>query len=1004
MKNFTLAIVLVLTFFSASAQDILMQNGTFTTCSGNFYDSGGGSANYTDNENFEITICPDIADSSIQVAFSAFNTQGAFGGSPGDVLTVYDGNDTTAPLLGTFAGSGASAFPGTITASPTNNSGCLTFVFVSNDSANTIGWAATIDCLEPCQTITPSIDATTPAVDANNEIVIADGDTVTFDGSAIFSEDGTGAEYSWNFGDGSAPVTGESASHTFNGFGNYTVTLTVSDVNPTGCSEQVTVTVVIPSPYIQVSITDHTVEQLVTDVLIDSPCATVSNITSSTGSDFGAVNGIGSFISTGGVFGFDAGIVLSTGNALDAIGPETGIQSGGSWPGDADLEAEIGLPPGSTNDATYIEFEFMPIVDSISFDFVFASEEYGGFQCGFTDAFAFILTDLVTGVSTNLALVPGTTDVVSVFTVRDNAYNGSCPSVNPSYFDSYYDDTNGLPEINSPTNFKGYTVPMTASATVVPNNSYRIKLVIADDQDNAYDAAVFLGAGSFSLGGDLGEDITITAGTAECEGTTVTLDTGLPNATHTWYLDGNVIAGETASTYDATVEGTYSVDIVFSASCQASDSVFVEFIPGPIVTNTIELIECNDGSGAVVFDLSENDAEVMGTQDPTTVDISYYTSQADADAGTNPIVDPVNYIGTDGEQIYVRIEDLTSGTCVDTDVFTLSYLNVTYSPAPDMVTCDDISNDGVGEAFDLESQNAAILGAQSNTEFTVTYYTTFADADAGTNALVSPYNNVANPESIYIRVENIASPSCYIASPTPVFNLILDPSDDPSFSMMATCDGGTVDSFAMAGGTYTFNPVPTDAAVIDPSTGAVTGGTSGTTYTIEYTTNGTCPASSTFDLTVLSVDDPTITMTPTCDGGIVDSEVVPGGTYALNPVPTDGATIDATTGTVTGGQPDTTYGVEYTTNGACPATQIYSLTTYPLPTVITPTVLGVCDDGTPDGFTEIDLSIKNNEISGGNPNYSVTYYLTQADADAQVNPLPIPYTNISNPQTVYVNV
>ncbi|MDX1270469.1 choice-of-anchor L domain-containing protein, partial [Bizionia paragorgiae] len=931
MKNFTLAIVLVLTFFSASAQDILMQNGTFTTCSGNFYDSGGVSANYSNNETFEVTICPDVTDASVQVAFTAFSTQGPIGTNPGDVLTVYDGDDTSAPVLGTFAGGGATANPDVLTASPTNTSGCLTFVFVSNDSGNTSGWAATIDCLEPCQTITPSIDATTPAVDANNEIIIADGDTVTFDGSAIFSEDGTGAEYSWNFGDGSVPVIGESASHTFNGFGNYTVTLTVTDTNPTGCSEQVTVTVVIPSPYIQVSTTDYTVEQLITDVLIDSPCAAVSNVTSSTGSDFGSANGIGSFISTGGVFEFDGGILLSSGSALDAEGPETGTQSAGNWGGDTDLEGAIGLPPGNTNDATYIQFEFIPIVDNISFDFIFASEEYGQYQCVYTDAFAFLLTDIATGVTTNLAIVPGTTDVVSVLNVRDSAYNNGCPSVNPTFFDAYYDDANGLPEINSPTNFKGYTVPMTASATVIPNNTYRIKLVVADAIDSNFDAGVFLGAGSFNLGGNLGEDITISAGTAECEGTTVTLDTGLPNATHTWYLDGNVIAGETASTYDATVEGTYSVDIVFSASCQASDSIFVEFIPGPTVTNTIDLIECNDGTGAVIFDLTENDAEVLGTQDPTIVAISYYTSQADADAGTNPIVDPENYSGTDGEQIYVRIEDLTSGTCADTDVFTLSYLNVTYSPASDMVTCDDPSNDGVGEAFDLESQNAAILGAQSNTEFTVSYYTTFADADAGTNALVSPYDNVANAEPIYVRVESIASPTCYVASPTSVFSLNVNPVDDASFTMVATCDGGTVDTFATAGGTYAFNPVPTDAAVIDPATGAVTGGTPGATYTVSYTTNGGCPASSTFDLTVLSVDDPTITMIPTCDGGIVDSEVVPGGTYVLNPLPTDGATIDATTGTVTGGQPDTTYGVEYTTNGACPATQVYSLTTYPLP-------------------------------------------------------------------------
>ncbi|WP_111685615.1 T9SS type B sorting domain-containing protein, partial [Winogradskyella tangerina] len=79
-------------------------------------------------------------------------------------------------------------------------------------------------------------------------------------------------------------------------------------------------------------------------------------------------------------------------------------------------------------------------------------------------------------------------------------------------------------------------------------------------------------------------------------------------------------------------------------------------------------------------------------------------------------------------------------------------------------------------------------------------------------------------------------------------------------------------------------------------------------------------------------------------------------------------------------------------------------TVNPLPVVVVPFALEVCDDGIPDGITAIDLSLKNSEISGGNPDYSVSYYLTQADADAEVNPLPIPYTNISNPQNVFVRV
>ena len=65
---------------------------------------------------------------------------------------------------------------------------------------------------------------------------------------------------------------------------------------------------------------------------------------------------------------------------------------------------------------------------------------------------------------------------------------------------------------------------LVAQSEVVPNTNYTIKLVIADALDSAYDSAVFLEAGSFDLGGSLGEDVTIEGGSALCLGETITLD------------------------------------------------------------------------------------------------------------------------------------------------------------------------------------------------------------------------------------------------------------------------------------------------------------------------------------------------------------------------------------------------------------------------------------------------------------------------------------------------
>ena len=180
-----------------------------------------------------------------------------------------------------------------------------------------------------------------------------------------------------------------------------------------------------------------------------------------------------------------SGVILSTGNVTNAVGPNaTELNDGNaSWPGDSSLEstlAQSGITMNSTN-ATVLEFDFTPISPTFSFEFLFASEEYGNFQCQFSDAFAFLLTNVNTGVTTNLAIVPNTTLPISVVTIRDYLYNSSCPSANAEYFGSYNGDS-AAP--GSATNFNGQTKLLNAFATLIPNTPYHIKLVIADRSDS----------------------------------------------------------------------------------------------------------------------------------------------------------------------------------------------------------------------------------------------------------------------------------------------------------------------------------------------------------------------------------------------------------------------------------------------------------------------------------------------------------------------------------------
>jgi len=103
-------------------------------CGGMFYDSGGPSGNYSNNENFTYVICPPAGQVAILI-FSQFHTESF------DDLTIHDGNSAAAPVIGTYSGT---TLPPPIIAS--NPTGCLTVVFDSDGSVINPGWAAQVVC------------------------------------------------------------------------------------------------------------------------------------------------------------------------------------------------------------------------------------------------------------------------------------------------------------------------------------------------------------------------------------------------------------------------------------------------------------------------------------------------------------------------------------------------------------------------------------------------------------------------------------------------------------------------------------------------------------------------------------------------------------------------------------------------------------------------------------------------------------------------------------------
>lgn len=177
--------------------------------------------------------------------------------------------------------------------------------------------------------------------------------------------------------------------------------------------------------------------------------------------------------------GFDSGVVLSTGRAKDVVGPNNvaNVSTSNGTPGDPDLDQIVA--PDTTNDAAVLEFDFVPKTSSLTFNYVFSSDEYLEFVGGFNDVFGFFVN------GQNVALIPGTNTAVSINDVND---------VTNSQF--FVDNSN--PPFPRNTSMDGLTVVLSAVANVNAGQTNHIKLAIADTFDDIVDSNVFIQAGSFS--------------------------------------------------------------------------------------------------------------------------------------------------------------------------------------------------------------------------------------------------------------------------------------------------------------------------------------------------------------------------------------------------------------------------------------------------------------------------------------------------------------------------
>lgn len=237
----------------------------------------------------------------------------------------------------------------------------------------------------------------------------------------------------------------------------------------------------------------------VREVLIGGNCFDVDGINLC-----GGGGALGTF--TGGQtnIGFNKGMILATGPVSIAPGPNSSDGAGssaGSCGPDGDLAS---LSTGAQFDVARLEFDFTPTQPQVVFRYVFASEEYCEYVGSqFNDVFGFFISGPgIPGGVQNIATVPMSPTPVAINNVnhQTNAgfYVNNQPAGSGNLCGQNPSSSNAVNEVQ----YDGYTRKFVASATVIPCQTYHIKLVIADIGDSAWDSAVFVDEGSFDAGGN----------------------------------------------------------------------------------------------------------------------------------------------------------------------------------------------------------------------------------------------------------------------------------------------------------------------------------------------------------------------------------------------------------------------------------------------------------------------------------------------------------------------
>jgi gliding motility-associated-like protein len=312
---------------------------------------------------------------------------------------------------------------------------------------------------------------------------------------------------------------------------------------------------------------------------------------------------------------------------------------------------------------------------------------------------------------------------------------------------------------------------MKAEANVIPGTPYHIKLVVADEGNNLYDSAIFLGANSFNIGVNLGNDKLIATNNPICESDTYNLDATIPGFnSYKWFKNNSEILGQTSPIYTVRDSGVYKVEITLAGTtCVATDEVTIEYSAKPTLTNA-QLIQCDDDNdGVSTFDLTKLNSIITGNNTQLS-SVVYFENINDV----NPIPNPRNYRNTNTNTVYARVSN--SFGCVSYATVNLQISNQIIGPQNPIIKCDGDGNlDGI-TVFNLNNDATPQILTGLPIGLVVEYYLTNNDALLQQNLLPNNYTNTTvNEQIVFARIVN--GPDCFGITPIKLKVTVFSPSN-----------------------------------------------------------------------------------------------------------------------------------------------------------------------------------------------------------------------------------